>query len=296
MEYSKKISEISGKSKKVNSNSKIFKYYSQVEKFTTKWESYFNVYDKIFENFKNKKITFVEVGVNTGGSLQMWRKFFGQNARIIGVELNPEAKKLEEEGFEIFIGNQSDPDFWDNFYNKVGKIDILLDDGGHKNIQQISTVHNSIQHINNGGLIVVEDTHTSYLKKYNNPSYFSFINYCNKLIDSIHRRCVSINRKKNKYTEKLFSISFYESITVLKINEDECFMSSPIVNKDNWKPEIDQKNNEYFNKTKKYINENLSFLDKYKILNKIKRKLLYKNFLFDLFEKYKIYRIYKNLK
>ena len=63
-----------------------------------------------------KKITFVEVGVFGGGSLFMWINFFGKQARIIGIELNPEAKKWEKDGFEIFIGDQSDPDFWTDFW------------------------------------------------------------------------------------------------------------------------------------------------------------------------------------
>ena len=44
----------------------------------------------------------------------MWRKFFGNKARIIGIDINPIAKKWEKNGFEIFIGNQSDPNFWKN--------------------------------------------------------------------------------------------------------------------------------------------------------------------------------------
>ena len=36
----------------------------------------------------------------------MWRDYFGKDARIIGIDLNPEAKKWEKHGFEIFIGNQ----------------------------------------------------------------------------------------------------------------------------------------------------------------------------------------------
>ena len=291
----KKINELNIKSKKINLNSNIFKIFSEVEKFTTKWESYFNVYEKIFQSYKGKKITFVEVGVSTGGSLQMWRKYFGKNARIIGVELNPEAKKLEADGFEIFIGNQSDPSFWKKFYETVGKIDILLDDGGHKNIQQISTVHNSLPFINNNGLVVVEDTHASYLSEFKNPSYFSFINYCNKIIESIHRRCTALNKKTNVYSDKIFSVNFYESITVFNIDSEKCFSSSPIINKDNWGAATDQRDNEYFNKTKKYIQQNLSFFDKFKILKKIKRKLFYKNFIFDLYEKFRICKIYKKL-
>ena len=67
---------------------------------------------KIFlKNLLTKKITFVEIGIGNGGSLFMWKKFFGKKARIIGIELNPDAKKLEKFGFEIFIGDQSDPFF-----------------------------------------------------------------------------------------------------------------------------------------------------------------------------------------
>ena len=89
--------------------------------------------------FRGKKITFVEIGVLSGGSLFMWKDYFGKDARIIGVELNPDAKKFEKEGFEIFIGNQSDENFWKDFFDKVGEVDIVLDDGGHTNFQQIVT-------------------------------------------------------------------------------------------------------------------------------------------------------------
>ena len=77
----------------------------------------------------------------------MWKEFFGEKARIIGIDMNPDAKKLEKEGFEIFIGNQSDEKFWDNFFKKVGKVDVILDDGGHTNQQQIVTTAKSINNI-----------------------------------------------------------------------------------------------------------------------------------------------------
>jgi len=114
------------------------KYYS------LKYKNYFPVYEKLFSKYREKKITFVEIGVLSGGSLFMWRNYFGKNARIIGIELNPEAKKFEKDGFEIFIGNQSDENFWENFFKKVGNVDIVLDDGGHTNFQQIVTCSSCI--------------------------------------------------------------------------------------------------------------------------------------------------------
>ena len=139
--------------------------------------NYFDVYDDLLKDYIGKKIIFVEVGVLNGGSLFMWRDYFGPAARIIGIDLNPAAKKFENDGFEIFIGDQEKPEFWNNFFKQVGKIDILLDDGGHTNNQQIITTQNSIENINDGGLLIIEDTHASYMKEFGNPSDKSFVNF-----------------------------------------------------------------------------------------------------------------------
>ena len=50
--------------------------------------------------------------------LYLCGELFGSNARIIGIDFNPSAKRWKEYGFEIFIGNQSDTLFWKNFLNK----------------------------------------------------------------------------------------------------------------------------------------------------------------------------------
>lgn len=62
----------------------------------------------------------------------MWRNYFGPKARIIGVDLNPSALVWEDFGFEIYIGDQADPNFWESFNVLVGNIGVVLDDGGHK--------------------------------------------------------------------------------------------------------------------------------------------------------------------
>ena len=74
---------------------------------------------------------FVEVGVFGGESLFMWRELFGPEARIIGIDLNLKARYLEMHGCEIYIGSQSDEDFWKEFTNTVGPIEVVLDGGGH---------------------------------------------------------------------------------------------------------------------------------------------------------------------
>jgi len=279
---------------KIMYKSNTFEIFKKTPKLSMKWSSYFQVYDQILKPYKNKKVKFVEVGVSNGGSLFIWKKYFAKNSIIIGVDLNPDAKKLEKYGFKIFIGNQADKNFWYHFYKKVGKIDILLDDGGHKNIQQISTVHYSLPYINKTGMIIVEDTHSSYIKKqFGNPSKYSFINYCNLITKSIHRRCSIFNKKMNIYSKKIFSINIFESIVVFNIDEKKCFISNSITNNKKYEFTDDFRNNEYFTGVKKLISNKFNFLNKVTFIRKIIRKIFYKNLFFKIYENFKLRNIFK---
>ncbi len=203
-----------------------------------KLDSYFNIYESIFDEFRKKPITFVEVGIFGGGSLFMWKKYFHPKSRIIGIDLNPKAKEYEKFGFEIFIGDQENPEFWKKFYNKVGKIDILLDDGGHTDIQQIQTLISSINKIKENGIIAIEDVHTSYLTEFGNPSSSSFINFSKKIVDLINSRFSGLNKLnkskdeiKNLLKKNIYAINFYESIVVFKINKRKSIISKVVWNK-----------------------------------------------------------------
>lgn len=220
-----------GNGLRVGKMKSLFDIYRSVKYLSIKHDSYFQVYEELFAQYVGKPITFVEIGVLNGGSLFMWRDYFGPQANIIGIDLNPAAKKWENEGFKIYIGSQSDPAFWDQFYREVGSVDIVLDDGGHTNNQQIVTVDKSVPFVNDGGLIVVEDTHTSYFQEFGNPGRFSFISFAKRLVDSVNSRFPSVNDVKNKYGNKIYSIAFYESIVCFHVNSKKCFVSSPVDNK-----------------------------------------------------------------
>ena len=270
---------LSKKSLDLNSNLRLFQIYNKLKFCSVKCDTYFNVYEELFSKFIGKKFTFVEIGVLWGGSLFMWKEYFGNNARIIGVDLNPKAKELEKDGFEIFIGSQSDEQFWKDFYTKVGKIDVLLDDGGHVNDQQIITLNQAVNNMNDGGVIVTEDVHTSYLKKFGNPSKVSFVNYAKHLVDAVNSRApVTKIKQNNDFKKKIHSISFYESIVALKINSNKCLDATTIKNNDNRKDDVeDLRKCDYFPNVDKYLNNQLGILNKIPVLKKILRYLFYKH-------------------
>tara|TARA_Y100000996_G_scaffold341102_1_gene278309 strand:+ start:582 stop:1466 length:885 start_codon:yes stop_codon:yes gene_type:complete len=268
---------LSKKSLEINSNSKLFNIYKNSQNVSLKCNTYFQAYEELLDKYVGKEITFVEIGVLHGGSLFMWREYFGTKAKIIGIDLNPNAKKLEKDGFDIYIGSQSDKNFWKSFFDKVGNIDVLLDDGGHENHQQIITMSQTIPHIKDGGTLITEDTHTSYLKKFGNPSKYSFINYSKYLVDVINSRFPSDEIKKNNdFRNKIYSIVFFESMVALKIDAKKSIENTVLNNeKQNLENIHDLRNNDYFPKMSSFINKKFPNLHKIPILKKIVRKFFF---------------------
>lgn len=200
-----------------------YKSYCNSPYRSIKHSTYFHVYDHLFASYIGESICFVEIGVLEGGSLHMWRDFFGPQARIIGIDVNPNAKKWEDEGFEIFIGSQSDELFWDEFINEVGQVDIVLDDGGHTYAQQIVTTEKVLSHIRDGGMIVVEDTHTSYMDGFGLRKQ-SFIEYTKKFLDKINYRFGDFNDVN--CDRRVWSVQVFESIVAFRVDRPASHLPS----------------------------------------------------------------------
>ena len=185
-----------------------------------KWLDYFDVYHRYFSRFRGERITFVEIGVQNGGSLRMWRDYFGPQARLIGVDVDPRCKALEAEGFEIWIGDQASPEFWQEFLSKTPSLDIVLDDGGHTMEQQINTFKALFPALVHGGVFLCEDTHTSYFPGYGGGlrREGSFHEYIKGLIDEMHAwyHAPLPDIAQTAMAQQLYSLAVYDSIVVME--------------------------------------------------------------------------------
>ncbi|MGP8217619.1 MAG: class I SAM-dependent methyltransferase [Bacteroidia bacterium] len=184
-----------------------------------KWNNYFNIYDKHFSKYRNKEVVILEIGVGLGGSLQMWRSYFGDKAKIYGVDINPECKKYEEKNIEIFIGSQTDRKFLRELVKKIPPVDILIDDGGHAMKQQIVTFEELFSHVKNDGIYLCEDLHTSYALKWGGgyKRMGTFIEYSKNLIDQQYG-FFSEQRslKVTEATKSILSLNYYCGILVIE--------------------------------------------------------------------------------
>ena len=195
-------------------------YFEKNDKrLINKYQHYFDVYDKHFSKYKGQEITIVEVGVFQGGSLQMWRSYFGPKAKIWGIDIDPRCKLLEEENTNIIIGSQEDESFLESIYDITGPIDILIDDGGHTQKQQITTFNILFDKIKNDGVYLCEDVHTSYWLSYGGGSnrMGTFIQFTKKLIDKLNAFHSEENSLQvDSFTRSAKSIHYYDSIVVIE--------------------------------------------------------------------------------
>jgi len=177
---------------------------------------YFPIYEKHLSGWRNKNITFIEIGVSKGGSLQMWQRFFGPMATIVGIDIDPECAKHQEQGIHVRIGDQSDPKFLESIITEFGTPDIILDDGSHMMGDIWKSFAFLYPRLSKNGVYIVEDLHTAYWEEHgggiNNPA--SFVNISKIFIDKLNADYSRGAIAPDFMTRYTFGISFYDSMIV----------------------------------------------------------------------------------
>lgn len=127
-----------------------------------KWEHYFEIYHRHFSRFVGRSVNVMEIGIYSGGSLGMWRSYFGDRSHIYGVDIEEACASYQNDHTSVFIGDQADRAFWSDVKQKIRGLDILIDDGGHTPEQQQITLEEMLPFLRPGGIYLCEDVHGSF--------------------------------------------------------------------------------------------------------------------------------------
>ena len=183
-----------------------------------KWVHYLDLYDRHFGPYRNSRPTFLEIGVQNGGSMEMWRKYFGDEAVIFGIDVDPACANNFSPPNQVRIGSQADPDFLKSVLAEMGAPDIVLDDGSHVAEHQWESFRVLFPALKEGGLYVIEDTHTAYW-----PGRYSggfrrkgtAIEFVKRMVDDMHawyHRHPTLTSAKTE----VGGIHFYDSIIFIE--------------------------------------------------------------------------------
>jgi hypothetical protein len=175
-----------------------------------KWRHYFEIYHRHFQKFVGREVHVVEIGVFSGGSLGMWKHYFGPECHIYGVDLNSACRAYEDDQTRIFIGDQEDPAFWDEFVSQVPTVDVVIDDGGHRPEQQIATLEALLPHIRAGGVYLCEDS----LNPMNR--FHDYVNGLSRNLHHAHPGNSPRERRPTDFQRIVQSVHLYPWVTIIE--------------------------------------------------------------------------------
>lgn len=195
------------------------------DKQTSKWVHYLEIYERHFSKFVGSSVKILEIGVEDGGSLQMWKKYFGEKCEIVGIDILSKYK-YEEEQIRVEIGSQNDINFLQEIDKRYGPFDIIIDDGSHIQMDILNSFSFLYPRLNMGGVYLIEDLHTAYFHNYGGgiTSPFNFISIVSKFVHDVNNDFI-----KEPYTNTLInikSINFYNSIIVFEKTNNEKIYST----------------------------------------------------------------------
>lgn len=195
-------------------------YYNGKEgRVTDKWSLYIDEYEKLFSYYRDAKIRMLEIGIQNGGSLDIWGEYFHNAEIIIGCDINLDCLKLDYNNSKISVifGDVNSLQSINNILKKSEEFDIIIDDGSHKSSDIIKTFAHYFSLLSNDGIYVVEDLHCSYWKDFEGGLYdpYSTISFFKQLTDIIGFEHWGIKKSRTEFLSRFtsrFDISFEEQL------------------------------------------------------------------------------------
>ena len=184
----------------------------------SKWGHYLEIYETFLSPLKSRKtLRLLEIGVSHGGSLQLWRKYLGSEARIAGLDIDPRTE-FNDGDTRVFVGSQDDPRTLGRALEWLGGIDVVIDDGSHIVRHQMASFDYLFPRLSDGGIYVCEDLHTNYWSEFGGGyrKRNTFIERMKRAVDDIHEWHHRFGGKDATLARQVFGIHFYDSVVVLE--------------------------------------------------------------------------------
>jgi Methyltransferase domain len=202
-------------------------FWAHEGRLAHKWPHFFPIYERAFSRFREgftppggsaRPLRFLEIGVSQGGSLQLWRTYFGGRAVIFGVDIDPRCAAVNDPDLNVRIGSQADPAFLSAVVEEMGGVDIVLDDGSHIAQHQRASLDVLWPLLSEGGLYVIEDAQTAYWRAWQGGYRKSgtIIETAKAMVDDMHARYHVNGAERTFADSEVASITFHDGIIVIE--------------------------------------------------------------------------------
>lgn len=219
-------------------------YQNHTGKVSDKWDIYLKTYDRLFKEIINKPLRMLEIGIQNGGSLEIWNKYFNNVELLIGCDIDTRCKNLSYDSNKIsVIVGDANTHQTETEIEKISKsFNLIIDDGSHTSADIVKSFCKYFPKLENDGIFIIEDLHCSYFPSYEGGLNYEFssIEFLKLLSDianfehwgvttsrsdlikrfTTHYNCV-INENE---LSKIHSIEFVNSICIIRKLADDANM------------------------------------------------------------------------
>ena len=201
-----------------------------------KWTNTLVHYDRIMPEFRDREVRLLEIGVQNGGSLEIWASYFARGRIFVGCDIDPACAFLtyDDPRIKIVCADASAQLCRTRVMELSGSFDLIIDDGSHRSRDIIATFVQFFPLLEPGGIYIVEDLHCSYWPEYDGgldlaSSALAFFRLLTDLINKEHwRGNTSVAARLEVFTKAynleidpnmfggIVSIEFANSLVVLR--------------------------------------------------------------------------------
>lgn len=218
-------------------------------KESDKWSLYLDEWDRVFSPIRKNRINLLEIGVQNGGSLEIWGKYFYNAERIVGCDIDEKCRcvQIDDPRVSVIIGDANDESTQNEIKAKAPIFDLIIDDGSHKSSDIIRSFFRYFPLLSEDGIYLVEDLHTSYWADYegglHNP--YSAISFFKRLVDIVNHEhwrngqpSISFLSGFSKYFNKELNSSFLEKIHSVEFLNSLCIIRTAAPSRNKLGPRV----------------------------------------------------------
>lgn len=183
-----------------------------------KWHHYLPLYERYLGPWRGRPLRMLEIGVSKGGSLDLWRRYFGPDAVLFGIDIDPACAALDGHSARVRIGSQADPAFLRAVVAEMGGVDVVLDDGSHVSEHMRASLAVLYPLLSEGGVYMIEDLHCCYWSEFGGGlgRTGSFVETVKTMIDDLHHWYHGQGERVAATAGALGGIHMHDSIVVLE--------------------------------------------------------------------------------
>lgn len=154
----------------------------------------------MFDNCRDKPVRLLEIGIENGGSLEIWPKYFSNASVLLGCDINPDCARLsyDDPRIGVIVGDATAPDVFERVFQRTPQFDIIIDDGSHLSSDIIKSFALYFPRLAEGGIFIVEDLHCSYWEQFQGGLFdpYSSITFFKRLADIINHEHWGISKAR----------------------------------------------------------------------------------------------------